>query len=1185
MLGLRMQLKSILCILSLGVSFAYAGDLVGCGGFIQSDIPIKFNQVEVALYTKDGTEKFRTDCAPNNGYFLVPLYEMGEFVLRVEPPAGWKFNPDSVDLNVDGVTDACSRGEDINFVFAGFALNGQVVSRGESEGPEGVSIEVRKAGSDAIVTTLLSGPGGQYQAPGLLPGSYVLTAAHQLWQMEKASASVELKDKNAVVQEPLVVMGYDVHGSVESDGKPTSGVSFLLYGKPKVPVVCEPVDQPKIDVSDMPGTLLCEAVSGADGLFHFASLPLGEYYLKPYYRSEHITFDVLPKKMAFTVGHDSVQLGEKFRVHGFTVSGRVLSAPSGIGIVGAKITAKGLDKPSVSDANGQYLLEHVRPGVYHVSVSADGYYFKSTDVTVSASAPQLSDLVAFEYALCGKVSIASAPTGHAQLSSRKIKLQRPGQAGGSQTVSCDDKGKFCFRVAPGKWEISSVVSSSDKSSGLLLHPASQVVEIINRPVDNVVFSQFFATLRADVSCMSVPCTGLPIALQSLTNQQAKRVVLNAKQVDEDASLASVSFKDVLPGQYRLSILYDKWCWEKSTTDIVVGSENVEPTSFKQVGHLLKCLSSHALVLHYKLTDDDDDTNGNDTSVPPVVEGNAELTVGSGQVCLPRPGMYELTTKSCHKFSGEPFTYSTSVPGVVSLTAVSHSISGSVVTSENSDNIVVSVVAKSPAGEKQAPIVHGPLKASRAKAEDGTAQFIYHFTHWAKSGDTLTISPKLEDMLFAPQSRSVTVPRESCPERVAAFHGRRGVYVAGKVSPAVAGVTITVMFQSPEVAVVISTDAKGEYRYGPIDSGNTFSVSAFLDGYVIEPEAGSTTNFLVSKLGEINIAISADAVKVAGVLVSLSGGKFRSNNFTGADGRLRFLNLAPGQYFLRCMLKEYSFEPASQLIDVAEGGTVNVDISASRVSFSCFGVTRSLGGVPEAGITVFATGIDKCQTSRESTVSVDDGTFRLRGLNPGCTYRVAVEGSSSGGLRAIPTSRLLTVAKDDVHGINMVVFQPPSEVELSGYIQCNRSEYLSTVKVTLYAEPHLTSSPLQILTLNDHHFFHFAPLQPSNVPVTYRFVVESTLSRSSYTDLSSDVKLTVMPGQLHRHAVVVFNPRPLTLETESSLRHGSVFGLLAVLLLTVCVIYQQRLLAAITTLVHSYFGSSGDSSLSRNTRRR
>lgn len=47
-------------------------------------------------------------------------------LLQVAPPSGWSFEPSEVGLNVDGVSDSCSQGKDINFFFKGFAVTGKV---------------------------------------------------------------------------------------------------------------------------------------------------------------------------------------------------------------------------------------------------------------------------------------------------------------------------------------------------------------------------------------------------------------------------------------------------------------------------------------------------------------------------------------------------------------------------------------------------------------------------------------------------------------------------------------------------------------------------------------------------------------------------------------------------------------------------------------------------------------------------------------------------------------------------------------------------------------------------------------------------------------------------------------------------------------------------------------------------
>ena len=39
----------------------------------------------------------------------------------------WYLEPSEVKLHVDGSTDKCSKGEDINFLFTGFTILGQVL--------------------------------------------------------------------------------------------------------------------------------------------------------------------------------------------------------------------------------------------------------------------------------------------------------------------------------------------------------------------------------------------------------------------------------------------------------------------------------------------------------------------------------------------------------------------------------------------------------------------------------------------------------------------------------------------------------------------------------------------------------------------------------------------------------------------------------------------------------------------------------------------------------------------------------------------------------------------------------------------------------------------------------------------------------------------------------------------------
>lgn len=77
-------------------------------------------------YTKQGTLKESSDCAPTNGYYFIPLSDNGEYTLSIDPPPGWYFDPKEVPIAFNGVNDPCSRATDINFNFQGFAVSGKV---------------------------------------------------------------------------------------------------------------------------------------------------------------------------------------------------------------------------------------------------------------------------------------------------------------------------------------------------------------------------------------------------------------------------------------------------------------------------------------------------------------------------------------------------------------------------------------------------------------------------------------------------------------------------------------------------------------------------------------------------------------------------------------------------------------------------------------------------------------------------------------------------------------------------------------------------------------------------------------------------------------------------------------------------------------------------------------------------
>uniref|UniRef100_A0A1A9ZPB7 NOMO-like N-terminal beta-sandwich domain-containing protein n=1 Tax=Glossina pallidipes TaxID=7398 RepID=A0A1A9ZPB7_GLOPL len=93
------------------------------------------------LLTKNGALKDKTDCSPSNGYYFFPIYDKGDYVLRIAPPPGWSFEPKEVKLTFDGKKDICSLGYDINFAFRGFGITGRVILG--SSAARGIQVQLR----------------------------------------------------------------------------------------------------------------------------------------------------------------------------------------------------------------------------------------------------------------------------------------------------------------------------------------------------------------------------------------------------------------------------------------------------------------------------------------------------------------------------------------------------------------------------------------------------------------------------------------------------------------------------------------------------------------------------------------------------------------------------------------------------------------------------------------------------------------------------------------------------------------------------------------------------------------------------------------------------------------------------------------------------------------------------------
>lgn len=346
-------------------------------------------------------------------------------------------------------------------------------------------------------------------------------------------------------------------------------------------------------------------------------------------------------------------------------------------------------------------------------------------------------------------------------------------------------------------------------------------------------------------------------------------------------------------------------------------------------------------------------------------------------------------------------------------------------------------------------------------------YAYRYDFDLKPEERVTLLPRSDTMLFQPE-RHELVGAHDCVETAFTFRASRGLIVDGHIRPALAGASVTMTFPQNAERSPIETvsDREGRFAFGPLDNDIAYEIRAAKESYVFTEYDRGTQSFGAHKLCEIVATVreeGAEGKPLAGVLLSLSGAeRYRKNLVTGEDGRINFHSLSPSQYYLRPMMKEYSFEPSSKVIEISDGQTVHVEHTGKRVAFSLFGSVRTLNGDPFGGAVIQTSALRPCEEHHEEATTEPNGQYRIRGLQPVCEYAVTVKSSGAAELeagggggggaavdRTVPAQHVIRLPGADVKDVNFMAITPIQQVDVVARISASSNEFYKSLRVHMY----------------------------------------------------------------------------------------------------------------------------------------
>ncbi|KRX75585.1 Phosphatidylinositide phosphatase SAC1, partial [Trichinella sp. T6] len=1083
-----------------------------CGGFVRSNVSIDFKKIMVKMLTPEGNMKYQTTCAPTNGYYLIPVYVKGNYKLKLSAPEGWNFAPDHVNLNIDGLTDPCSKHEDINFLFLGFSVTGKVKVLNSPAEITDCTVSLMNSAKEVIESTQVNY--GVFEFSPVLPGNYTVVVSEEGFCI-KNSISFALSDSNLALKEPIEIQGFLVTGFMEQNEIYNGGAEIVLYSEPGATAS-------NCDVSAAKGIVLipenykyqysCKILVDSTNVYRLPCVGFGNHILIPTYYHSSLTLEWLPKFVSVVVKDRPVVLQEKFKAVGFSLTGKVLWTSLGDGINGVDIY---VNNKFVTRTNerGMYTLSEIMHGTLTIQAKRNDLQFEDIRFSFSAQTNSIPPIIVTKIQQCGQIFLKKLPKSGEQKLRRTFICNHVNNKT-VLTTGIDQNGKFCIMLSRGQYICEVEIFNFEKQAGVKVMPDRLKIVVRNQPLPDVEFRQSLYKISGRIYCFfdSGDCfDSVIVKVEKFGVGELSRIVVKAE-------FPNFEFFDMLPGKYSVKLEAEQFCWavDKIPNDqkviwrrengrrlVNIDSQDVENITFYQIGYTIKLKSNYNAKLKIVSIE-----NAN-------IFASFDIAETLSTFCVSKSGSYKLHAESCHIFNEDALIYNTGQIVTLHLEAVKHGVDFKIITPKPDVDFTVNIKSNL---FNDPSVVLLSSAVEQYPVKDGHE---YRFRYFAETNEKIHIQPASNSFLFTPVSQAVVVL--NCTEIAQPFVASAGEYFKGSVSPKLEGVVITVsQLTDPTVHFTLVTNANGDYR----------RTITFV-GIVVDDNMGPLQDVLVSVTG---------------------GSQYKSNNLTNERGNFTLFGLMPGSYYVQSILKEYSFEPSSQVVHIEEAKKSEVLFVGRRVAFSCSGFVRFLAGHPVPEVKVEAVS-ENCDQHQEEALTDEKGFYRIRGLLMNCQYTIEC---SKQALNIYPEFINQTIGQMDLVDVDFTALSEEMVSTIIGRVECS-SAVLPTLRAALYKKDS-SEHPVSRIHLEGGSLFIFPNVPMDNT--TYLVKLESSSSFAEFEPFHlPEVQIVANKAV----ATVVFNFYPKKKQIVEHSR-GSYFVFPLLTLFTV-IVYSLQEFICIFYIIH------------------
>uniref|UniRef100_A0A914N9P2 ER membrane protein complex subunit 7 beta-sandwich domain-containing protein n=1 Tax=Meloidogyne incognita TaxID=6306 RepID=A0A914N9P2_MELIC len=182
-------------------------DVIGCEGFVKSAFQINLSDMKVKLFTSQGNLKYEAECNPQNGYFLIPIYNKGKYLVKIIASDGYVFEPKLYEIEI-GNNGGCS--EELNFNLTGLKISGKILDGEDSS----LVLGIFKQEDGELVGKTIVDKDGNYNFV-TWPGKYVISPFSGSTKcLSQGSIKIEVGTTPLIIKPDLRIEGYSLEVNV-----------------------------------------------------------------------------------------------------------------------------------------------------------------------------------------------------------------------------------------------------------------------------------------------------------------------------------------------------------------------------------------------------------------------------------------------------------------------------------------------------------------------------------------------------------------------------------------------------------------------------------------------------------------------------------------------------------------------------------------------------------------------------------------------------------------------------------------------------------------------------------------------------------------------------------------------------------------------------------------------------------